>query len=518
MTRCLFLLLLFAFLPALPQDLRPVAGVAVDGVTGQPLKNIRVLLSPVAKPNSSMIAKTGDDGQFRFDVPKGTYNLRGSRPGLPVQTYGARSLANGLGSAVIVGPDQETGQLVFRLLPPGSISGKVVDTWGEPVESTLVQLFSIRVMGGRRDTQMQASAYTNDLGEYRFGALAAGTYYLSVSGQPWMSQSGLASSVLGAYATVYYPNTADARAAAPLTIKLGQEASANFTLPSTPGFKLTVRSAEQGSSAIRAFVTGEGILGKDGYQRVLSMSGGAQELPALPPGRYKVRLIGMDRDRPLIGEQKVDIVDSDVQVTVPLKSLATVSGSVRLSEQDTPAALTGVFVTIRNEISGQFANQEVAADGTFTIPRVAPGRYRINVFDRSGVFVQSVSTPAGVLADNLLNIADESPQQAELTVTRRSGRVKGFAEQGGKPMPGLSVVLAPVKPSSNAGDYSLFLSDSDGSFDWPAVRPGQYHLFAVNEDDIEYANPQAIQKYLGAAKTITVEPKGVVTENVEAQP
>ena len=80
--------------------------------------------------------------------------------------------------------------------------------------------------------------------------------------------------------------------------------------------------------------------------------------------------------------------------------------------------------------------------------------------------------------------------------------------------PGALVVLAPVKGSE--ADSRVFQTESDGSFEYKAVRPGEYVLFAMEPgSDLEYANPAAIRPYLEAGTPIRVEPEGSYTVRLE---
>ena len=69
--------------------------------------------------------------------------------------------------------------------------------------------------------------------------------------------------------------------------------------------------------------------------------------------------------------------------------------------------------------------------------------------------------------------------------------------------------------SENSADYHAFQSESDGSFDYGGIEPGDYVLFALTDWQIEYGNPAAIRKYLAAGRAIRVEPKQTVEAQLE---
>ena len=71
------------------------------------------------------------------------------------------------------------------------IYGRVSDEHGDPVRHASVQLF-VRPRGrGAARNFPQTQTQTNDLGEYRFGDLLAGKYFLLVQARPWYAQNGL---------------------------------------------------------------------------------------------------------------------------------------------------------------------------------------------------------------------------------------------------------------------------------------------------------------------------------------
>ncbi len=82
-------------------------------------------------------------------------------------------------------------------------------------------------------------------------------------------------------------------------------------------------------------------------------------------------------------------------------------------------------------------------------------------------------------------------------------------------MPGVLVILSPARETGDSAYYRGFKSDSDGSFDFENLRPGDYRLFALEDVEFEYANPAAVKPYLTQAKALRVEPRAVLEEKVE---
>jgi len=115
--------------------------------------------------------------------------------------------------------------------------------------------------------------------------------------------------------------------------------------------------------------------------------------------------------------------------------------------------------------------------------------------------------------DGLVDLPESGAVQLEIVAAGDGARVKGKVRTGDKPVSGLLVVLAPIQPSLNSDDYYAYRSDSDGSFDFRGVRPGDYKAFASSDDQLEYGNRAAIEKYLSQGTLL----KAVSNGSVELQ-
>jgi protocatechuate 3,4-dioxygenase beta subunit len=80
-------------------------------------------------------------------------------------------------TAIAVGPGLDTDHLVFRLQPDASIEGDITDDNNEPIQNAMVRLFQASTEGGQQKTVPMNQDQTDDLGHYRIGHLAPGTYY-----------------------------------------------------------------------------------------------------------------------------------------------------------------------------------------------------------------------------------------------------------------------------------------------------------------------------------------------------
>jgi protocatechuate 3,4-dioxygenase beta subunit len=484
-----------------------VAGTVLDSETATPVRKARMSLSAAGRTKTFV---TGTDGRFEFDVADGKYSLSADVHEIR-QNYGRRTPDSGFGIAVVVGPGQNTSDLVFRWFPPATVSGRVIDQFGEPVETAKVSLIRIVVLNGHKRVYFYGAKYSDDRGEYRFGSLLPGSYYITVSGTPWYASRALtvpmrlspsAPLTSAAFAAMYYPATHDPRAAAPIVIKPGQEGRADFTLDETPGVTINVH-CEGGPRAKSLALIGEGVNGFQDAARQLSMNAGDAAITGVPPGRYAVRITATENGRNLAAWQSVEVGSSDVAVQLALKPAPSIVGTVEFKDPSTRPRGT-VAIRVTYDVTGFTVSRTVAADGSFEFANFPVGRYQ--VLGISGSFASDIFTEDGALQDGYFDLIPGPPMRVRVVASDATSSIKGFVKVDDRTMEGVMVVLAMQKDSENVVNYRAFQTDSDGSFDIQSVRPGEYYLFAVDSPDLEWTNPAAIRPYFAGARSIRIEP------------
>ena len=523
----LFLSLLFLLSPVACQGQASfeIAGVIVNAQTGAALANARVaaLVTGTSRIVGNMV--TGANGRFSFHLAAGKYNLHGG-PRDAVELYG-RVLDGQLGSSIIVGPGLNTSNLTFRWYPVGAITGKVVDETGDPVEGALVHLLRSTMSGGRRVTSPFTSARTNDRGEYRFGRLLSGTYYVAVSGAPWYAQNAVrtlgplavpmavpmaADSPLNrvAFRSVYYPNSPTPEHAAPLVLESAGELRADFSLQPAPGATVRVTTNPMPQRATLSLMApGLGI--SDGFERQISYVGKGQALPSVPPGHYTARVSGFVGDTAVLGQQTIDVNGVDTQVDLVLRPLPSVSGIVQFKSTNTQGSAASRLVLASLDGRGN-PSGPIQRDGSFSVLNVTPGKYRIAV---SGGYVATALEVTGTsFHDSVLEL--NLDERAFLTVSASSdvGQIKGLVVRDEQPVEAAMAVLVSVREGPGAPLPHGFQTDSDGSFDYQNIPAGDYFLLASGDTLFEYSNLEAIRPYLATAKRIHLESHATLSERI----
>jgi hypothetical protein len=147
-----------------------------------------------ATPADRVQGLTDAEGRFRLVVKPGQYQLVATKPGYSSPASRPTEPAPATRIAALAGQRVTAN---FQLLPTGTVTGRVFDPEGRPMEGVSVSLSRLTWTGeGRRMLQpitfnARASATTNDLAEYRLYWIPAGDYYLSARDHTGALTNGL---------------------------------------------------------------------------------------------------------------------------------------------------------------------------------------------------------------------------------------------------------------------------------------------------------------------------------------
>jgi hypothetical protein len=210
-----------------------------------PLADIQeIIVSPsgttLIVPKSAPPTMTDERGRFVFnEVTPGTYRLMFSGAGYAKLDYGQRTAAGGVPMTLTAG--QAKTDIVMRMFPVSSVSGRIRDVAGQAVAGVQVQLFRFAYdETGTRTVQRVTAVRTDDRGEYRMYYLTPGRYYMSAGDQAGQRpeemgfSAGIERLFLGAgysssnriqqgYALMYYPGVADENSATPIDVQPGAD-------------------------------------------------------------------------------------------------------------------------------------------------------------------------------------------------------------------------------------------------------------------------------------------------------
>jgi len=301
--------MLLTTLPAGVEEQAPpayrISGVVVDAVTGVPVAHAEVSISEGTEGTKST---AGDDGRFVFQgLEAAKYPLFATAQGYVREGYNQHGAFQ---TAIAVGNGLDSEHLIFRLRRQVIITGRVSDEHGEAVRQAQVMLFGTESTSGRHARFVQAQMQTDDLGEYRFGRLQPGKYYMAVVARPWYAQTGFSylpeqdgnslrsrnrgpsrdPSLDVVYPITFYPGVTEEQAAGELNLTAGDKVEANVQLQAVPAVHVRLTNLPVGENAIqiganeKLFGTMEMGLGFASAQ----ISPSEYEVAGLPPGDVKL--------------------------------------------------------------------------------------------------------------------------------------------------------------------------------------------------------------------------------------
>ncbi|MGO9093976.1 MAG: transposase [Bryobacteraceae bacterium] len=174
-----------------------------------------------------------------------------------------------------------------------------------------------------------------------------------------------------------------------------------------------------------------------------------------------------------------------------------------------------VVPTQEDALSWDRDNGETAgADGSFTLPTLASGEYRVIVSRIPQNCYLKAVTYSGVDALAKGVSIGEGAGAPDVPLGPNGGSVDGTVTgDDDKPAVGATFVLVPEAKRSDL--YKTGTSDQNGRFTTRGVAPGSYQLYAW--DNLEpgaYEDPAFLDPYRNRAKKVSVEEKSRVTQDL----
>ncbi len=515
-----------------------LTGRVVDANTGEPAPNVKLTLTR-ATPAGTLLherpqpreAATGVGGRFEFpDLPPGRYYLRASKPGYHSHFYSPRPRS--LRAAPFkVTPGPEATRIEMRLLPQAVVSGRILDEQREPVERAAVCLYQwIYDFLGRRTLYVGPNMSTSDTGEFRFADLSPGRYYLWVRHPGELMVQGV-SLARGAddeveldYAPVFYPGSPDHEGALPFDLEPGSEVTGlDVRLRRSPVFRVRGRVAGHDAPGVPQYLrlTPQG---PDAYRHVTSKSAkvgpdGAFEFAGVPPGDYEIVASPGEGIRSANWSTAVHVRKQNVEDLVVAEApieLATVQCELLVEGEDPEAPLHGALALSLRPVEGppwHQAHGHSESKRTFTVQRVRPGRFWVNVSGRprQQTWLKSILLDGEDVGHRDFAIHPGSSPRLTLVFAPDPGEISGLVVDGdGEPAPGAVVTLVPERPNPMRQDlYPSTAAEASGRFTMRDLVPGHYRIYAWEEiPPRAHFDPEYMKLHGSRAVSIEVQPGG----------
>ena len=505
-----------------------VEGRVRNAVTGEPVKNARLLLRPTgASPNvsrsqTSYRASTEEDGHFVLNnIEPGSYRLSAESVGFVSTEYGSRDRM-GVGTILSLYAGERLQDVMFRLTPHAVIAGHVLNEQGEPIPLVQVQAMHYRYSMGRKLLSSFGGAATNDLGEYRIFGLPPGRYYLRAT----YRSNAISDAVVeysasrtsdDDYVPTYYPRATEPAAATAIEAPAGaQLRGIDFLLSKSRTVHISgqVNNANGKGIITVMLAPADPAMDLSLNRTYLTDPQGLFDIRGVVPGLYAFVASALDATGSLTARQAVDLNDSLENFNLTIPPALELLGHVLVEGAQRPS-LSDVHVSLRprerTPIFGPLPNTRVKEDGTFSLSNISPDSYDLIAFDLpDGYYVKSLKMRDQDVLDAGVNLSRESVGPVSITLARGAGQAEGAVlTTQGQPAPGVTVTLIPQdeRRRDQLRLYRSTTTDQQGRFRLNSVNPGRYKLFAWEDiEDGAYMDPEFVKP---------VEDRGVLVTIVE---
>jgi len=516
-----------------------VQGQIIQQPGGQPIRKVNVRLSGTAEEQgdaADLVAVTDADGHFKIeDIKPGTYRVGYDRSGF----VDAEKRHHGTRMLLSLEAGQEMNDLVFHMVPAAVITGKVTDIDGDPAQWVSVAALPPHFWQDREPI-VSGSAVTNDLGEYRISDLAPNHY--TIVAQPPARQPRPTQSAKGAeknglvYVATYYPGTSQRSRALSLDLHAGDEVPVNITLGVAQPFhvrgqvlNLPIETREDTNIVLRP-------LGEDFTREVRPWpldNEGKFDISGVLPGSYSVLLISGGYRHPSVmrGDQTVQVTAADVEgLRISPVPNGQVHGRFHIDNGE-KIDWSGTEVDFYSSLHDKSwrggasdisiealrwddrpARADLKKDGSFEIKDVPPDTYRLEVWPVGTVldnaFIKAVKLGGKDVTDSGFSVAGAS-YSLDVVVGANGATVEGFVtEDKDRPASDVYVVIAPSTDGSQRRDlYHVTTTDYRGHFSLKGLNPGEFLLFAVDEDpdQIDVLDPEFIHAHESLGKSVQLK-------------
>lgn len=515
-----------------------IAGVVIKDPGSEPVKKAVIeLIAEDQQQGGNYTTVTGADGNFRIEgVAPGRYHLFAERVGYVEATKGG---GRSRGRILTVVGGQDLKDIQIRFAAAATLTGRVTDEDGDPVENAGVSLLRRTFTQGRSHLEQVTSERTNDLGEYRISGLASGNYYVAVNPPPdfrsLIDSEGSATAEKQAaaknaekpstsYQTTYYPGTADRSQAEPIQLHTGDEFPANFSLTASPTITVrgSVTNLPPGSSATVMLQANDFNVQFNGAE---VHKDGSFVIHDISAGTYTIVASVDNAPVPMLARQSLQAGTTNIDgVRLLPQAGATIRGKLRLEGRGAVSSVDinrmslvlrpadGEDDAVMDFMMGNSfsSSAQVASDGRFQWTNVPAGTYFVFLSgprdNGENWFVKSVSAGGRTSDESTISVSG-GLVAIDVTASANGGIVEGIVtDSQGEPVADAIIVAAPEAPQRSHSDrFQKTVSDQRGRFSLRGIAPGQYSVFAWdNVDGDAYYDPDFLKNYQQQATALRI--------------
>jgi hypothetical protein len=486
-----------------PRDPRALAITAAATLSGRvvddrdaPVPGATVIAVGGPSVPGARAATTTEDGRYAIaGIEPGLYTLAAAKAGYPTIAYdAARPGAAGRPFEI------KAGQLIVVPLrmPRGAvITGTLVNDRGEPNGASVVVTRESAVPS--RQNRARTYVSSNAHAEFRVFGLAAGTYKLTTASAEWRDGD------------TEPPGTIT------LTVAPGEERGGVVlrVLPPRPTTYVTVAaSASDGQPLPYLQVS----LRRPGELRPVFTSSrpnpdGSKTLTEIPAGQYRAIAhsgaywgsaeVAVDGEHPAS-------VSMSLTRGVYVRGRATFEGGPPPGARSSPSLALGPADAdaLIDDNGGIFA--PIAADGSFTLTGVPPGRYVMHAMTSSSDGWRLASAKVGELdiADVPLAVDREDVGGVAVIMTMSRSLLRGRVTwKTGDPANGVDVIAFPTEEKYRVRDSRRVATAHTtiaGEYEIAGLPPGTYGIAVADDVDVQALKDPGVVRRLRAISTVTL--------------
>ncbi len=486
-----------------------IAGTIFDAVTHQPVKKAMVLINTNFNPlaggqppnNGPQSAATDVSGAFSLEnLPPGTYQVD-----VQHQSY------NPGHKSITVNAGEKAGPVNVDLIPMASVSGRILDEDGDPLNGCFVQVhpaahpeqFAQGSMGFYRGA-------AGDEGQYRVYGIPAGKYILTAqcsapAFQPRPFSAGPEPPPSLAYPMQYYPLASEAKSAQVIELAAGAERTGvDFRMRPAPVTFVRGIYSPAGSGAnmnVQLMPANPKSPRNFGFRQMPDPTGNSILFQMVFPGSYVLAAYSRTDNNHMGALQRIEVKDRPIETVIELKHGVDVSGIVEIEgNTNNKVALNQINLQLVPEyqIGGPPAQTQVNNDGTFTIKSVLPAPWRLNV-NGPNVFLKSAWLGATDVTGHVLDFSSGTAEALKLILSTNMATIKGTAPAG------QMIWLQAAEDSIFQGGQGS-QADQTGQFTFQSVVPGKYRVATPSPGEMPNEGGQEVTVHEGETVTIEVKP------------
>ncbi len=569
--RCLFFVLCLAF-PCSAQiqgvgSRRPgqqqqqpagsISGSVVDAAKGEPVPGAMVTVQAIGQGRMAS-ANADPTGQFSADnLQPGQYYVQANHQSYP----GALGLPQA-GVTVDVESGKATTGVVVKLIPAGTVTGRILSDDGEPLQDCGVFLSAAPI--GTVPIHQNNYAQSNEDGEFRIAPVAPDRYLLAARCPQALPVERLLD-VVGpqglepgaGWQPNYYPSSPTAAGAS--TVNVAPGSNVEVELRMKPQLVTTVTGV---------VITPDGSPPSDGYHVMLNPEESAVDpgsgfnsaavgksgqfrIPMVPPGAYRFKAVSFNRGAQpsWYANQSITVGQTaPPPVTLQLQTAITLTGKVeeppsegaggeqagvrvRARALGGPSGQQPVKGSVTLSEAGPGQNMESrsaqvsAPDSSFQLEGITPGRWRVEYqsFQRPA-WLESVQYGDSPVEGQIIEVAQGSTGALLLKTASKGPEV--HYELTGAPLQSKSYWMIQAIPADGAGHRGMGIIGvviPGQPVQTRPLGPGRYSFFAVeqnagggilNERVSELLRREVKQVEISAGQEQTVQIRCFPTEEV----